>query len=79
MAEDVLPKLRTRAVSSVIDIFERKPSGSGAVRAGKGFNLFISKNDMNDIIKFRTSLEISSLLIDGATATETVTVNFLVL
>ena len=77
MAEDVLPKLRTRAVSSAIDKFERKPSGRRAVRAGKGFNLFISKKGMNDIIKFRRSLEISSLLIDGAT--ETVTVNFLVL
>ena len=31
--------------------FERKTSGKGAVRAGKGFALSISNEDMNDIIK----------------------------
>ena len=41
MAKDVLPKLATKATSSVLDKFERKISGKGAVRAGKGFTLFI--------------------------------------
>ena len=51
--------------------FERKISEQGAVRAGKAFPLFVSNEDMDDIIKIVDSLEKSSLLIDGAT-TETV-------
>ena len=51
--------------------FERKISEQGAVRAGKAFTLFVSNEDMDDIIKIVDSLEKSSLLIDGAT-TETV-------
>ena len=42
LTKDVLPKLATKATSSVLDKFERKISGQGAVRAGKGFTLFIS-------------------------------------
>ena len=34
----------------------------GAVRAGKGFTLFISNEDMHDIIKIAKSLEKSGLL-----------------
>ena len=37
--------------------FERKISGKGAVRAGKGFSLFISNEDMNYIIEVMKSLE----------------------
>ena len=37
----VLPKLATKATSSVLDKFEREINGQGAVRAGKGFNLFL--------------------------------------
>ena len=48
---------------------ERKISGKGAVRAGKGFTLFISNEDMNDIIKIIKSLKDSGLLIDGVTET----------
>ena len=70
LAENVLPKLATKAKTSpAIDKFERKISGRGAVRAGKGFTLFISNEDMDDIIKIVKSLEDSGLLIDGAIET----------
>ena len=49
--------------------FERKISEQGAVRAGKAFTLFVSNEDMDDIIKIVNSLEKSGLLIDGATDT----------
>ena len=39
------------------------------MRAGKGFTLFISNEDMNDIIKIIKSLEDSGVLIDGVTQT----------
>ena len=39
----------------------------GAVRVGKAFTLFISNEDMNDIIKIIKSLEDSSVLFDGVT------------
>ena len=48
---DDWPKLATKATSSVLDTFERKIGGQGDVRAGKGFPLFISSEDMDDIIK----------------------------
>ena len=51
VAKDVLPKLATKATSSIFCKFERKVSGKGAIRAGKGYTLFISNEDMNDIIK----------------------------
>ena len=41
----------------------------GAVRAGKRFTLFISNEDMNDIIKIIKSLEDSGVLLDGVTET----------
>ena len=66
MAKDILPKLATKATLFILDKFERK---QGAVRAGKGFTLFISNEDMDDIIKIVESLENSGLLIDGATET----------
>ena len=47
----------------------KKISGKVAVRAGKGLILFISNEDMNDIIKIIKSLEDSSVLIDGVTET----------
>ena len=55
--------------SSAIKKFDRKISGRGAVRAEKGFTLFISNEDMNDIIKIIESLEDSGVLIDGVTET----------
>ena len=48
----------------------KKVSGIGAVKAGKGFTLFISNEDMGDIIKVVEEREKSGLLID--TSTETV-------
>ena len=38
----------------------------GGVRTGKGFPLFISDEDINDIIKIVAPLEKSGLLSDGA-------------
>ena len=47
----------------------KKISEKGAARAGKGFTLSISNEDMNDIIKIIKSLEDSGVLIDGVTET----------
>ena len=44
LTKDVLLKLGTKATSSVLDKFERKISGQGAVTGGKGFTLFISNS-----------------------------------
>ena len=70
---DMLPGLvsniASNASSNAINKFERKISGKRTVRAGKGFTLFISNGDMNDIIKTIKSLEDSELLIDGVTET----------
>ena len=44
-------------------------SGKGDVRAGKRLTLFISTEDMNDVIKIIKSLENSGVLIDGVTQT----------
>ena len=55
--------------SNTINKFEWKISGKRAVRAGKGFTLFIWNEDINDIIKMIKSLEDSSVLIDGVTET----------
>ena len=45
----LLPK--DNLTSNAINKFERKIIGKRAVRAGKGFTLFVSNEDMNDIIK----------------------------
>ena len=42
----------------------KKVSGIGAVKAGKGFTLFISNEDMGDIIKIVEEREKSGLLIN---------------
>ena len=47
LTRDNLPGL----VSNLAWKFERKIRGKGAARSGKGFTLFISNEDMNDIIK----------------------------
>ena len=64
-----MPGLVNNSNSYVIDKVERKVSGKGAVRAGKGFTLFVSNEDMNDIIKIIKPLEDSSVLTDGVTET----------
>ena len=69
MARDNLSGLVSNLASYAINQFERKISGKGAVRAGKGFSLFISNEDMNDIIKTIKSLEDSGIFIDGDTET----------
>ena len=63
MAKYVLPKLATKATSYVLDKFEIK------ARARKGFTLFISNEDIDNIIKIVESKEKSGLLTDGATVT----------
>ena len=65
LARDKLPELANN--SNAIIKFARKISGNGAFRAGKGFTVFISNEDMNDIIKIIESLEDSGVLIDGIT------------
>ena len=55
--------------SNAICKFERKIRGNGALRAVKGFTLFISIEDMNDIIKIIKSIEDLGVLINGITAT----------
>ena len=69
LAKDVLPKLASKANSSVLVKFERKISWRGAVRPGKGFFLLISNKGMDDFNKIVESLEKSGLLIDGVTET----------
>ena len=69
LLKDNLPGLVSNLASNAINKFERKISGKGAVRAGKGFTLFVSNEDMNDIIKIIKSLEDSNVLIDGITQT----------
>ena len=69
LARDNLPRLVSNLTSKSINKFERKISGKGAVRAGKGFALFISNEDMNDIIKIKKSLENPGVLIDAVIKT----------
>ena len=69
LAKDVLPKLATKATLSILDKFEREISVWVAVRAGKGFILFIPNKDMDYFIRIVKSLENSGLLIDGITET----------
>ena len=69
LARDNLPGLVSNLTSSTINTFGRKISGKEVVRAGKGFTLFISNEDINDIIKIITSSADSGVLIDGITET----------
>ena len=50
-----------------INKFERKLSGKGTARAGKRLTLFISNEDLNDIINIINSLQDSEMLIDEVT------------
>ena len=51
--------------SNAINRFQRKISGKGVVRSEKVFTLFISNEDINDIIKIIKS----GVLTDGVTET----------
>ena len=64
LARNNLPRLVSNLNSNAINKFERKVNG-----ARKGFTIFISKEDMNDIIKVKKSLEASGVLTDGVTET----------
>ena len=55
---DNLPGLVSNSASNAINKSEQKISGKGALKAGKGFTLFISNEDVNDIIKIINSLEV---------------------
>ena len=65
-----MPKVAIKVSSSILDKFERTiskegtvaTSGAGAVRAGIGFALFISNEDMGGSIKVRELQEKSGLL-----------------
>ena len=46
-----------------------KNKWKGTIRAGKGFTLFISNEDINDAIKIIKSLKDLGVLIDGVTET----------
>ena len=59
----LVSKVSSNAALNGINKFERKISGTGAVRVGKGFILFISNEDVDDIIKIIKSLGNSGILI----------------
>ena len=46
LARDNLPGLVSNLASNAINKFERKISGKGAVRTGKGFTLFILNENL---------------------------------
>ena len=70
LATDNLPRLVTNLISSAINKFDRKISGTRTVRAGKRFTVFILNEDMNNIIiKIVKRLEGSNVLIGGVTET----------
>ena len=69
LTRDNLPGLVSNLAQNAINKFERKTSRKEAVRAGRELTLFISNEDIIDIIKVIKSLEDSSVLIDGATET----------
>ena len=50
LVRDNLSELVSNLASNAINKFESKISGKGVVRAGKGFILFISNEDMDNII-----------------------------
>ena len=64
-----MPKFATKAVLSVVDNFEWKMIGWVAVEEGKGSTLFISNEDMDDVVRIINSIEHSSLSIGGVTET----------
>ena len=54
---------------SVVDNFEWKMIGWVAVEEGEGSTLFISNEDMDDVVRIINSIEHSSLSIGGVTET----------
>ena len=56
LANDNIPGLVSILASNSISKFKKKISEKGAARAGKRFTLFISNEDINDVIKIIKSL-----------------------
>ena len=69
LARNNLPELESNLTSSGIKKIHRKISGKAAVRGGKGLTLFISNEEMKNVIKIKKSSEDSGVLIDGVTET----------
>ena len=69
LAKDNWPGLVSNLTSSAINKLDRKISRKVAVRVGKKLTLFLSNEDMKDIIETIKSLEDSSVLIDRVTET----------
>ena len=69
LARDKLNGLIKKLTSNSINKLEGKVSGKWAVRAIKGLTLFISNEDVNNIINIIKSLEDSGVLINGVTET----------
>ena len=63
----LVSNIASNAASNAINKFEKRISGKGAVRVGKGFTLLISNEDIDDIFKTIKSLEDSNVLINGVT------------
>ena len=61
----LVSNIASNAASYAMNNLERRRSGKGAVRAGKGFTLFILNEDIDDIINTVKSLDNSGVLIDG--------------
>ena len=51
MAKDFLSKLASKATLPLLDKIERKISGQGAIRAGKGLFQLILNEEMDDLLK----------------------------
>ena len=64
-----MPRLATKATSSILGKFEIKVNRLRVVRAGKGFTLFIFEWRYGDIVKIVESPEKLGLLVSGATET----------
>ena len=63
----LVSNIASNAAWNATNKFERRASGKGAVRARKGFTLFIANEDMDDVIKIEKSLENSHVLIGRVT------------
>ena len=69
LARDNLPGLVSNLALNATNKFGKEICRKGAVRAGKGFTLFILNGDVNDIIRIIKSLEDLGVLNDGVTET----------
>ena len=63
----ITKEIASNAASDAINKVERRISGKIILMAGIGFTLFISNEDMDDIIRIINSLEDSRVLVDGVT------------